>query len=200
MRRKARQDVMRVLPNRFGDNQRGSRVESLKDLESLALAGDETVLLRFLVGMGAHEQVAHIRENLGQLCFHGLLRGPACLVSREPKIAAGDKINLLGVEPGLMFSSHREILEPYCFPAKTSPRTEFSLVPAALMSLSFSAHQLNYFSPMRRPLLRFKGAGATSIAWSGPKNARPRTLARSNRGKCGAARPGELSECLSLGL
>jgi hypothetical protein len=107
--------MVRVLPNRFGDNQRGPWVELLEDLETFALAGDEAVLLGFLVGMGANKRVTHIAENLRQLAFHGLLRRPARLVSREAKIAAGDEIDLLGVEPGLMFSSHREILVPYYF-------------------------------------------------------------------------------------
>jgi hypothetical protein len=67
--------MVRVLPDRFGDDERGRRINAGKDLHALLLGADETVLERGLVGMGAHEHAAEGGDNFGELLLHGVLGG-----------------------------------------------------------------------------------------------------------------------------
>ena len=81
----AREHVMRVLPHRFGDDDRRMRVHArAEDLQAFPLRLDEPVFLVFLVGMRADEFIAGSTDGLGELLFHRLLRGPADLVGAEP--------------------------------------------------------------------------------------------------------------------
>ena len=65
VRQQAGQHVVRVLPDRLGDDQRGLRVDSGEDLHALGLRADEAVLLIPLVRMGPHDLVAEVGDGLG---------------------------------------------------------------------------------------------------------------------------------------
>ena len=84
-RDQAGQHMVRVLPDRFGHDQRRLGVDAGKDAHALLLRADEAVLFVFLVGMGADQFVARLGHGLGQEVFHFLLLGPACLIGREPQ-------------------------------------------------------------------------------------------------------------------
>ena len=74
------QNVVGVLPHRLGDDDRRLRVDLGEHLEALLLAGDEAVLERRVVGMGALDLDAELRERGRDLLLHRLLRRPARFV------------------------------------------------------------------------------------------------------------------------
>src|SRR5580692_4097562 len=85
------QHMMTVLPRRGRKNQSGFEMNIHKNIHTHALRRDESVLLRLVVGMGAHKFDALLSEGRCQLFFHVSLRRPTCLVGREPQIAASDQ-------------------------------------------------------------------------------------------------------------
>ena len=99
----AGQDVIRVLPDGLGDDDRRVRVDLRENLEAFLLAGDEAVLASEVKGMGALDLDVEPRERLRHLAFHRRLGRPAGLVGALTQIAARRHQNFLA-------RSHRNYL------------------------------------------------------------------------------------------
>ena len=93
--RQPRQHVMRILPDRLGDDERRLRIDRSKDFDPLALRRNETVPNVFLVRMRPHDLEAGGRDRSAKALFHFQLRRPALLICRQPQISASDELNLL---------------------------------------------------------------------------------------------------------
>ena len=83
MRRQAGEDVMRILPHRLGHDERRVGVHLAKNFETLALAGDEAVLLLGLERMRAPDAEAFRFQGGPERCLHRDLRRPANLIGGE---------------------------------------------------------------------------------------------------------------------
>ena len=94
----AGQDVMAVLPDALGHDQRGIRVELAEHLHAHLLRINEAVLLLLVERMRAHDRPALGFQGLGEDGFHLRLLGPAFLVGREAQVAAGNQVNVFGCE------------------------------------------------------------------------------------------------------
>ena len=94
----ARQDVMAVLPHRFGHDHGGVRVHAAKDLDAHLLGINKAVLFLLVVGVGADDGPAFSLQGAGEGRLHLRLFRPALLVGREAQIAAGDKVSLPGFQ------------------------------------------------------------------------------------------------------
>lgn len=90
---KAVEQVVRILPDALGDDERGGGVYGGEDLHAFFLGADEAVLHVLLVGVGADELVAEGGDDLGELFFHGGLGRPALFVGGLAKVAVGDEID-----------------------------------------------------------------------------------------------------------
>ena len=93
MRDEAVEEVVRILPDALGDDERRGGVEVGKHRHAFLLGADETVLHISFVGMGADEFVTERGDDLGELFFHGGLGGPALLVGGLAQIAVGDEVD-----------------------------------------------------------------------------------------------------------
>ena len=93
MRSEACEDVMRILPHRFGDDQRAIGIKPAKNFESHFLRIDEAVLFLFVVGIGALNFVAFALDGAGKQLLHAGLFRPAFFVGGRPEITAGNEIN-----------------------------------------------------------------------------------------------------------
>ena len=82
MAHQAGQNMIAVLPYRFGDHDRRIRGDVREDIHAHALVIDEAVLELRIVGMRAAQGESFGLESLGQLRFHLRLRGPADLIGR----------------------------------------------------------------------------------------------------------------------
>ena len=85
------QQMVRILPDRLGDDERRLRIERGKHLHAFLLGADEAVFQRRFVGMGADEPAAETGDGCGELLFHGRLGGPARFIGRRAQIAVGDE-------------------------------------------------------------------------------------------------------------
>ncbi len=83
-----RQDVVGILPDCFGDDDRRLRINAGEDFEALLLAGDESMLESRIIGMGALDFDAERGQRGGDLLLHSFLRRPAGLVGALPQVAA----------------------------------------------------------------------------------------------------------------
>ena len=102
--------VMRILPDRFGDDQGRVGIDAIaEDVHPLLLRLDEAVLLIVLVRMRADQLVAARVDGGSELFFHRLLRGPADAIGAEAQVAVGDELDLFLREfpPGPVFSHGR---------------------------------------------------------------------------------------------
>ncbi len=72
--------VMGVLPDGFGDNERGFGIDIAEDFHAFLLGTNEAVLLVRLVGMGADDLVAAGFDGTNQGRLHSFLCRPADLV------------------------------------------------------------------------------------------------------------------------
>ena len=87
------QHMMRILPDSLGNDQRRVGIDAAKNLDALALAGDEAVLFLRVVGVGAFDREALRFDRFDEGVFHRLLGGPAGLIRGETQIAAGDELD-----------------------------------------------------------------------------------------------------------
>ncbi len=90
------QDVMAVLPDGFGHDQRGAGIEFAEDFHAHLLGIDEAVLFGRVKGMGADAGPAFGFEGLGEEGLHFGLDGPAFLVGGQAQVAAGHEVNVSG--------------------------------------------------------------------------------------------------------
>ena len=95
MSRQPGQHVMRILPDRLGDDERRLRIDRSKDFDPLALRRNETVPNVFLVRMCPHDLETGRRDRAAKALFHFRLGRPALLICRQPQISASDELNLL---------------------------------------------------------------------------------------------------------
>ena len=87
----SRQNMMAVLPGGGGKHQLRVGMDLHENVHALALRGNESVLFRLVIRVGAHQLEALLRERGRELPFHVTLRRPALLVGRLPQIAAGNQ-------------------------------------------------------------------------------------------------------------
>ena len=99
MRDQAAQHVVRVLPDRLGDDDGRLGIEAGKDVHSLALRGEKAVLLLLAIMVGADDRITLGLDGAGQGFFHLFLGRPAFLIGGEPQIAAGDEVDLFFAKP-----------------------------------------------------------------------------------------------------
>ena len=95
MRGEASENVMRVLPDGLGDDERRVGINVLEDVHAFALRINEAVFGVRIELVRANQFVAFSLERGGERGFHFLLRRPARLVGREAQIATGDELNLV---------------------------------------------------------------------------------------------------------
>ena len=95
MRGESGEDVMRVLPDGFGDNERRIGINALEDIHAFALRINKTVSGVLVILVRADDVIAFRLERGGEGGFHLFLRGPADLIGREAQIAAGDELHLV---------------------------------------------------------------------------------------------------------
>jgi len=91
MRDEAVQDVVRVLPDGFGDDEGRAWVDFCKNGHAFFLRADEAVTELGFVGVGADEFVAERGDCFGELFFHRRLERPGDLVSGLAQVAVGDE-------------------------------------------------------------------------------------------------------------
>ena len=87
--------MMAVLPGGGSKHQLRLGMNFHEDVHALALRRDEAVLDLVVVGVGADQLIALLREGRGQLFFHIALRGPTHLIGGLAQIAAGDQKHLI---------------------------------------------------------------------------------------------------------
>lgn len=85
------QQVVRILPNGFRDDDRGFAIDFRKDIHALALAGDEAVLELGVVFVGSLQFAAKCVNDRSQFFFHFVLFFPAALVGAETEVTIGDE-------------------------------------------------------------------------------------------------------------
>ena len=86
---------MAVLPDTFGDDERGIGIELAKYFHAHLLRIDETMLLLFVERMGADDVPTFGFESFAEDGFHFGLFGPAFLVCGKTKVAIGEEIGVL---------------------------------------------------------------------------------------------------------
>ena len=89
---------MAVLPDAFGDNQWGIRIELAEDFHAHLLGINEAVLLFLIEGMGANDVPAFGFDGFGEDGFHSGLFRPAFLICGKAKIAIGEQISVFGLK------------------------------------------------------------------------------------------------------
>lgn len=98
MREQSVENVMAVLPDAFGDDERRVRVKLAKDLHAHLLRIDEAVAPGLVERMRADDGPALGLERLDEDGFHRGLGGPAFLVGRSAKVAIGHEVNVTRLE------------------------------------------------------------------------------------------------------
>src|SRR5882724_9014817 len=93
---KAGKNVVAVLPNCFGDDDRSIVWNALKDVHAITLAIDEAVRLVREKGMSSLELAAKTIDSCCKGFFHGLLCGPAFLIGGESQIVTCKKVYSFG--------------------------------------------------------------------------------------------------------
>ena len=95
MRSQSGENVVRILPDGFGDNQRRIGINAFEDFETFALRINEPVSGDWIELMRADQLVAFRFERGGKGGFHLFLRGPADLIGGEAEVATGDELHLV---------------------------------------------------------------------------------------------------------
>ena len=93
VRVKAGQDVVAVLPDGLGDDERRVDGDGFEDLQAVFLAVDETMAFLRVERMGAANLTALALDGGDEQGFHGGLGFLASLVGGKSQIAAGDQVN-----------------------------------------------------------------------------------------------------------
>ena len=91
VRDEAVQQVVRILPDGFGNNEGCLAVDRREDIHALALARDEAVLQFGVVFVRPFEIPAEALEHGGEFLLHLILLSPAVLIGGEAKVAVGDE-------------------------------------------------------------------------------------------------------------
>ena len=81
--------MVRILPDRLGNDEFHRRIDPGKNLHALFLRADEAVFFFFLVGVRSYEFKARGRHTAGQGFFDFILGRPTVLVGRKSQIAIG---------------------------------------------------------------------------------------------------------------
>lgn len=100
MRDEAGEDVMAVLPDAFGDDERRVGIEAAEDFHAVFLGINETMAPGGVIGMGAYNRPALGGERAGESGLHFSLLGPAFLIGRQAEVAVGHEINLSWFQGG----------------------------------------------------------------------------------------------------
>src|SRR5262245_61581055 len=98
MRRQPGENMMRVLPDGFGNNERRSRINVLKYFQAFSLRINEAVLGFGIVGVCTHQFVTLGSKRRGECDLHFLLGWPANLIGRKAQVTAGDELDLVLLE------------------------------------------------------------------------------------------------------
>jgi hypothetical protein len=91
MARQPGEHVVAILPNGLGDDDRGIGIQPGKDRHALLLAGDEAVLLRRVVRVGAFYLAATGADRIAELLLHRGLGRPTHGVGTRPQVTAGNQ-------------------------------------------------------------------------------------------------------------
>jgi hypothetical protein len=83
-------DVMRILPDRFGNDQSRLGIDRVENLHALFLGADEAVLLHSVHGMGSSQLETACVDCLRQTRFHFGLGRPTNLIGGQAEITVGD--------------------------------------------------------------------------------------------------------------
>ena len=94
-----RQQVLGVLPDRFGDDERGLPVDRTEDLQTALLAVDESMLLGVVVLVRSPHGAAEALDRRGQLRLHVALGRPAHAIGRKAQVSVGYEQDFLGHNP-----------------------------------------------------------------------------------------------------
>ncbi len=105
----AGQEVLAVLPDRFGDDQRLMGIELAKNLQAHLLRIDEAMLFGRVERMRANDLPAFGAQRLREFVLHFRLFRPAFLVGGEPQIAIGHEIDVSGFECRLLLHDWKNL-------------------------------------------------------------------------------------------
>ena len=109
MREQSVQQVVRILPHRLSDDERGIGIDVAKHLDALLLRADEAVAQLRFVRVGADQSVAKRGDGGRELGLHLGLGGPALLVGGSAQVAVGDELDdLAGGTTGRGHGDRRE--------------------------------------------------------------------------------------------
>src|SRR5215470_3615797 len=89
---------MAVLPNAFGNDERGIGIKLAEDFHAHLLRIDEAMLLYLVEWMGAHDVPAFGFKGFGEYGFHFGLFGPAFLICGKAKVAVGEEVGVIGLK------------------------------------------------------------------------------------------------------
>jgi hypothetical protein len=81
--------MVAILPDGLRHNKRSVFGDSLKDVHSITLGIEKSMLLIWHVGVSTNNLSAETFYGLSQGLFHCRLRGPTDLIGFEAKVAAG---------------------------------------------------------------------------------------------------------------
>ena len=94
------QEMVAVLPDSLGNDDRGVLGDVAEDLHAVLLAVDEAVAFHRIEAVTAADRAAFLFNYLDQQGLHGLLRLLAFLVGGGAEIAVGDEDDVLGAHVG----------------------------------------------------------------------------------------------------
>jgi len=100
------QDVVTVLPDGLGDNERRLRRQPAEDFHAVLLAVDEAVPLFGVEGVGPFHGPAELLQRGTDLLFHRHLGGLAVAVCGNAKVSVGKEVNGPGSLGGLGGFAH----------------------------------------------------------------------------------------------
>ncbi len=107
---KPRQEVLAVLPDRFGDDERRIGIELAENRQAHLLRIDEAMLFGRVEPMRANDLPAFGSQRLRELVLHFRLCRPAFLVGGEPQIAIGHQIDVEGFERRLILHDWKNLV------------------------------------------------------------------------------------------
>src|SRR5215469_5807943 len=92
------ENVMAVLPDAFGNDKRGIRIEFAKDFHAHLLGINEAMLLFLVERMRADNVPTFGFKGFGEDSFHFGLFGPAFLICGKAKVAVGEEVGVIGLK------------------------------------------------------------------------------------------------------
>ena len=91
MRNETVEQVVRVLPDRLGNNKGRLPVDLCKHIHALALAGDEAVLEIGVIFVGPLKITTEAFDYASEFLLHLILFRPAVLIGSNTEIAIGNE-------------------------------------------------------------------------------------------------------------